>query len=72
MISEQMIIMKNKARKINLQKTQSLVDVKESLAELEELAYAAGGEVVGSYTQMLQTFTPATLIGKIWCYLYIF
>lgn len=31
--------------------------------ELEELAHAAGGEVVGSLTQVLQTYNPATLIG---------
>lgn len=44
-------------------KSESFVDLKESLAELEELAYAAGGEVVGSLTQTLPQFNPATLIG---------
>ena len=45
-------------------KTESFVDLKESLAELEELAYAAGGEVVGSLTQVLSAYNPATLIGS--------
>lgn len=44
-------------------KSESFVDLKESLAELEELAHAAGGEVVGSLTQTLPQFNPATLIG---------
>jgi GTPase len=38
--------------------------LKESLAELEELAHAAGGEVVGSLTQVLQQYNPATLMGS--------
>jgi GTP-binding protein HflX len=38
--------------------------LKESLAELEELAQAAGGEVVGSLTQVLAQYNPATLIGS--------
>ncbi len=38
--------------------------MKESLAELEELAQAAGGEVVGSLTQVLAQYNPATLIGS--------
>jgi GTP-binding protein HflX len=41
----------------------SYVELKESLAELEELAFAAGGEVVGSLTQTLPQYNPATLIG---------
>ena len=45
-------------------KAESFVDLKESLAELEELAYAAGGEVVGSLTQVLTAYNPATLIGS--------
>jgi GTP-binding protein HflX len=45
-------------------KTESFVDLKESLVELEELAAAAGGEVVGSLTQVLPTYHPATLIGS--------
>lgn len=44
-------------------KSESFVDLKESLAELEELAHAAGGEVVGSLTQTLPQYNPATLIG---------
>jgi GTP-binding protein HflX len=44
-------------------KDDSYVELKESLAELEELAFAAGGEVVGSLTQTLPQFNPATLIG---------
>ncbi len=38
--------------------------MKESLFELEELATAAGGEVVGSITQVLNQYNPATLIGS--------
>ena len=37
--------------------------MKESLAELEELAIAAGGEVVGSLTQIMPQYNPATLMG---------
>ncbi len=44
-------------------KTDSYVELKESLVELEELAFAAGGEVVGSLTQTLPQYNPATLIG---------
>lgn len=45
-------------------KTESFVELKESLCELEELAHAAGGEVVGSITQILAQFNPASLIGS--------
>ncbi len=45
-------------------KTDSFVDLKESLAELEELSVAAGAEVVGSITQILAGYNPATLIGS--------
>lgn len=45
-------------------KTDSLVEIKESLFELEELTYAAGGEVVGTVTQVLNKYVPATLIGS--------
>lgn len=45
-------------------KSESFVDLKESLAELEELAIAAGGEVVGSLTQTLPQYNPATLMGS--------
>jgi GTP-binding protein HflX len=41
----------------------SFIDLKESLAELEDLAIAAGGEIVGSLTQVLAQFNPGTLIG---------
>jgi GTPase len=45
-------------------KSDSFTEMKESLAELEELVYAAGGEVVGSAVQTLTKFVPATLIGS--------
>lgn len=45
-------------------KTESLVEMKESLLELEDLATAAGGEIVGSTFQHLLKFHPATLIGS--------
>lgn len=45
-------------------KTESFVELKESLCELEELAVAAGGEVVAALTQVLQQFNPATLLGS--------
>jgi GTP-binding protein HflX len=45
-------------------KTESFVELKESLCELEELAQAAGGEIVGSLTQVLGAYNPATLIGS--------
>lgn len=45
-------------------KNESFVELKESLCELEELAIAAGCEVVGSLTQLLASYNPATLIGS--------
>lgn len=45
-------------------KSEPLIERKESLAELEELIYAAGAEVVGSVIQSLDKFNPATLAGK--------
>ncbi len=45
-------------------KSDPISDVKESLWELEELTYAAGAEVIGSLTQLLTAWNPATLIGK--------
>lgn len=45
-------------------KSDSFVELKESLFELEELSIAAGGEVVGSLTQVLNQYNPATLIGS--------
>ncbi|MDZ4081923.1 MAG: GTPase HflX, partial [Bdellovibrionales bacterium] len=45
-------------------KTENFIELKESLIELEELATSAGGEVVGSVTQVLPQFNSATLIGS--------
>ena len=45
-------------------KTDSFVELKDSLAEIEELVYAAGGEVVGTVAQTLQQYNPATLLGS--------
>jgi GTPase len=45
-------------------KTDSFVEIKESLAELEELVYAAGAEVVGTAVQSLPKYVPATLMGS--------
>lgn len=39
-------------------------EAKESLAELEELCYSAGAEVVGSAVQAVQSYNPATLMGS--------
>ena len=39
-------------------------EIKDSLAELMELADTAGAEVVGSTQQVLDRFVPATLIGS--------
>lgn len=38
-------------------------EVKESLAELEELCYSAGADVVGSAVQAVQSYNAATLMG---------
>ena len=45
-------------------KSESFDDIKESLAELEELVYAAGAEVVASLVQALPKYIPATLMGS--------
>lgn len=45
-------------------KTDSFAEIKESLAELEDLAGAWGGEVVGNVVQILQQYNSATLIGS--------
>ncbi len=45
-------------------KSESLFEIKESLLELEELVRAVEGEVVGSMTQTLTSWNPATLIGS--------
>lgn len=44
--------------------SENLIDIKQSLGELEELAMTAGVEVVGSLTQVLHKYNPATLIGS--------
>jgi GTP-binding protein HflX len=45
-------------------KTDSFPELKESLAELEELTYSAGAEVVSTMVQVLTKWVPATLIGS--------
>lgn len=45
-------------------KSDPFEEVKESLAELEELCYSAGADVVGSAVQAVQTYNPATLLGS--------
>jgi len=45
-------------------KEDSFVELKESLAELEDLAYAAGGSLVGSLVQVLAKYNSSTLIGS--------
>jgi GTP-binding protein HflX len=44
-------------------KTDSYRDIKDNLAELSELVLATGSEIVGSFTQMLPQYNPATLMG---------
>ena len=45
-------------------KSDSFSEIKESLAELEDLVIAWGGEVVGNIVQLLPQFNPATLLGS--------
>lgn len=45
-------------------KSELLTEIKENLFELEELVTAAGGDLVGSITQVLASWNPATLIGS--------
>ena len=45
-------------------KTEAFTELKENLCELEELAEAAGCEIVGSITQLLTQYHPATLLGS--------
>ncbi|MBT4760786.1 MAG: GTPase HflX [Bdellovibrionaceae bacterium] len=45
-------------------KSESFKDLKESLFELEELIHTAGGEVAGVFTQQVEKFSPATLMGS--------
>lgn len=44
-------------------KSEPIAEIKENLCELEELVFAAGGEVVGSTVQVLPQWNPGTLIG---------
>ena len=44
-------------------KSRSALDLQDSLAELEELASSAGGDVIGNGTQKLETPVAATFIG---------
>jgi GTP-binding protein HflX len=45
-------------------KSRNGADIRDSLAELGELAATAGGEVIGDGLQKLEAPTPATFIGK--------
>ena len=45
-------------------KSDPLMELKESLFELEELTFAAGAEVVGTTVQILPKYVPSTLIGS--------
>ncbi len=45
-------------------KTDSFTEIKESLAELEDLVSAWGGEVVGNVVQILAQYNAATLLGS--------
>jgi GTP-binding protein HflX len=45
-------------------KSRSAADVRESLAELAELAQTAGAEVAGDGVQKMESLSPATFIGK--------
>ncbi len=45
-------------------KSEGIADIKASLNELEELTATAGWEVVGSISQLVSKWTPATLIGS--------
>lgn len=46
------------------QNSEAFIELKENLCELEELAEAAGCEIVGSITQLLTQYHPATLLGS--------
>jgi GTP-binding protein HflX len=45
-------------------RSESFTEIKDNLCELEELAEAAGCEIVGSLTQILAQYHPATLLGS--------
>jgi GTP-binding protein HflX len=44
-------------------KADSYIEIKDNLAELSELVLATGSEIVGSFTQMMSQYNPATLLG---------
>lgn len=59
--------MKNKERAVVVGiglKSDPFEEIKDSLAELEDLVYAAGAEVVGNLVQVLPKYNPATLLGS--------
>lgn len=45
-------------------KTDSFLEIKDSLAELEDLVSAWGGETVGNVVQIVAQYTAATLLGS--------
>ncbi len=45
-------------------KSEPYAELKENLSELEDLVYAAGGEVIGTLAQVLEKYNSSTLIGK--------
>jgi len=45
-------------------KSEDISEIKESLLELEELALTTGYTLVGSATQFVEKYNPATLLGK--------
>ncbi|NQZ02021.1 MAG: GTPase HflX [Bdellovibrionales bacterium] len=45
-------------------KSEDFVEIKLSLAELEELCGSAGAEIVGSVAQVLEKYNSATLLGR--------
>lgn len=48
---------------IGIRGEENLSELKDDLFELEELVFAAGGEVVGTALQIVAQFNPATLLG---------
>lgn len=45
-------------------KRDSITEIKESLVELEDLAFTAGANVIASFTQTLEKYSPSTLLGS--------
>ena len=45
-------------------KSAAEADIRESLAELGELAVTAGAEIIGDGVQKMDSLAPATFIGK--------